>query len=182
MDHYQENVPSELYLRDEPKIPQEFKDAYFNRRLMTQAQLNELRQLYKGKFPVDIVPRLDARHKDALTEDQATKLLAELRAAADSDLNALGKPAPAVARVPATATSTLHEVLAGSGDPGDVQGLATTEQRNMIISLLNHPRIARSEKTKFLLNINVYDEQAAERIIGKLRTMIEERQQRKQAA
>lgn len=78
------------------------------------------------------------------------------------------EPVPVMQVVPAT------PVPAGAVPPTQY---ATASQKEEIIRLLNHPLIARSEKTKMLLNINRLDEERAIQAIAKLRKAIDDREQ-----
>jgi hypothetical protein len=58
----------------------------------------------------------------------------------------------------------------------------TQEQKKEIIRLLNHPMVARQEKTKMLLNLNRLDTDRAAQAIEKLLKAIDERENIRQAA
>ncbi|MFC6997980.1 hypothetical protein [Rufibacter roseus] len=105
------------------------------------------------------------------------------------------EPKIAPAEKPAAAPKTMKAVPAEpvveakASEPAQPAGAeeatvkyATARQKEEIIRLLNNPVITRQEKTKMLLNINKLDEERAKQSIGKLKKVIDDREQEQSAA
>ncbi|GAA3940718.1 hypothetical protein [Hymenobacter algoricola] len=93
-----------------------------------------------------------------------------------------GKP-EAAASAPASPIPTPSVASAASTEfVPNPDFVATKEQSEEIMRLVNNPKITRSEKTSHLLNVYKYRQDKAQEVIAKLRGWIEERENGKTAA
>ncbi|QNH60719.1 hypothetical protein [Hymenobacter sediminicola] len=91
------------------------------------------------------------------------ELIGELTAKPQADAHEASAPASALPVIPATAAASSAGTEA-----------ASVEQKQEIMRLLNHPAVARSEKTKTLLNINRLTPEKATAQIERLNGLIAE--------
>ncbi|MGI4834657.1 MAG: hypothetical protein ACRYFK_14470 [Janthinobacterium lividum] len=120
---------------------------------------------------------------DSLTKNEATALFAA-KEVAKARLAAGVEQAKAVVTQPEAGnikeagsdSALVDEYVQQPTMLSGTFGPATTDQKQEIQRLLNHPKIFRKEKTQALLGINKLDTERARQLLTKLRTAITERE------
>jgi hypothetical protein len=138
--------------------------------LYARAMSNGVKWYAPGVFagPVYVPEEMNA---EPVTEDTTyTEVEAEIKPSDEAEAKMIAiqpEPENAQPEAPQAAETTEENHTAR---------YASNQQKEDIISLLNHSLITRQEKTKMLLNINRFDEERAAQAIEKLAKVIKDRE------